>query len=274
MTLIGYPVLNNSGPEAYAGFSTAASRGILLNAPGSTNTKSGYTEVINSTDYDWGAILVSGRTNNGHTEHFFDVAVGAASSEDIIIPNLYVAGRDLQSLKTWCFPIGVPSGSRIAVRHQANSNQQAVVAINGLPLSQAMMGGFAKVDTYGANTGSTVGVDIDPGASAETKGAYSQITSSTSDDYIGFVLSLGISANTTAANFSNWLIDVAIGAASSEQIILPDLPMRSSAQEVVAFYTGFFPIGIPSGTRIAARAQSNITDATDRVIDMVFHGIR
>jgi len=36
---------------------------------------------------------------------------------------------------------------------------------------------------------------------------------------------------------------------------------------------GPFPVAIPSGSRIAARAQCNISDATDRLFDVAVYGV-
>jgi hypothetical protein len=36
---------------------------------------------------------------------------------------------------------------------------------------------------------------------------------------------------------------------------------------------GPLPVDIPAGTRIAARMQASITDATDRLMDVIVYGI-
>jgi hypothetical protein len=70
-------------------------------------------------------------------------------------------------------------------------------------------------------------------------------------------------------------MDVAIGASGSEKIILPNLFMttHTTSDEIAPSVFGPYSVYIPSGTRLAVRAQCSITDATDRTFDAMIYGI-
>ena len=57
------------------------------------------------------------------------------------------------------------------------------------------------------------------------------------------------------------LIDVAIGAASSEQVIVPNIYMPAAQTYQLTAGKCSFPLHIPAGSRVAVRAQSDIASA-------------
>ena len=66
------------------------------------------------------------------------------------------------------------------------------------------------------------GSTIDAGGTANTKGSYTQMVASTSRDYCALAWCMD-SLNVTPANTANFLVDVAIGGAGSEQVIVSNL---------------------------------------------------
>lgn len=100
----------------------------------------------------------------------------------------------------------------------------------------------------------TTGTSVAAHASANTKGGWVQISASTPIDADGFYLNL--LAGTVSRDF---LIDIGIGAAASEVVILPDLPMSSgTAGQATEVYV---PLRIARGTRVAARCQATAGSA-------------
>ena len=85
-------------------------------------------------------------------------------------------------------------------------------------------------------------------ASTHTKGTYSQLIASTSADATG----LYIGINNAAASGRSFLVDIAIGAAASEQIILANLLIDQPLRFVHSLQ---LPCLIPAGSRLAARCQ-------------------
>lgn len=92
-------------------------------------------------------------------------------------------------------------------------------------------------------------------AAAHTKGTWAEVVSSTEHEVNGvhiLISDTGLSGDTRRA-----LIDIGVGAAGSETVLVPNI--LSSAPVDFAFLAGnplFLPIRIPAGTRVAIRMQS------------------
>lgn len=242
---------------------------------GAAHTKGAYAQVVASTDIDGMLLLwfIGGNWDGFLRRHLIDIAIGGAGSEQIIISNYMfeVAGTALWGNIPILFPINIPRGTRIAARHQSD------VASSPLYISASIIapgfttpGLLGRCTTYGAVTATTKGTSIDPGATANTKGAYVQLTASC-DKIRELVLLFGMSQN--SVNEFNWYIDIAIGAAASEQVILSNIPARAIYDSFNPFSFGPIPISIPAGNRIAARAQCGVNTATVRIIEVELIGI-
>lgn len=100
-------------------------------------------------------------------------------------------------------------------------------------------------------------------ATANTKSAWVQLIASTARDYDLMVVDIQGVAQTSVVTYSA-LVDIGIGAAGSEGVILPNLwaPNRYTVNEPYVYQ---IPICVPSGQRIAARAQSAAANQTVNV---------
>lgn len=97
---------------------------------------------------------------------------------------------------------------------------------------------------------------ITSGATANTKGTYQTLHASTPYDCYGF--SLAIVNVFTAGAAINMLVDIAVGAAAAERVIVPNVLAGASGNATQGAYAPFFPIFIPKGTRISARSQDSV----------------
>jgi hypothetical protein len=126
----------------------------------------------------------------------------------------------------------------------------------------------SKIIAIGADTANTYGTTITASGSTNTKGSYTELTSSTSKAIKGFFITFhGQNALTRATGF--YLVDIAIGAASSEVDIVKNHPNAIRGEDSTSprpYISQFFPIPIPAGTRLSARLQSNVASATLGVI--------
>lgn len=105
----------------------------------------------------------------------------------------------------------------------------------------------------------TNGVAVTGGAS-NTKGSWVTLVSATDRDWYGFGLAVCGNATTAAGTDSGALLDIGIGGAGSEVVLLPDYLVGGRIGNTSAFLTLpsgyppiFIPLFIPKGTRIAAR---------------------
>lgn len=258
------------------GLDTANSSGTVITSGGTANTKGSYTQLVASTAFDYHAILVTAEYNSGGVNIMADIAVGAAASEQIVVPNLWKPKVDTigeRHATHILLPVGIKAGSRVAVRSMDGSG-----AASAWRCSMMGIGGDGIMHPGGSDvwaavdTGNSRGVLVDPGTSANTKGSWTQITSSTPCQ-TRFLAVIASNLNIISNTYDGWLIDLAIGGAGSEQIILPDWFMAGEPASDIARAMIVFPAEIPAGTRIAARAQSNDTTANRRELGVAVYGV-
>ncbi len=250
-----------------------ASRGTQVTAGATPHVKTAWTEVIASTSFDYESLLIELRSFTGG--HLLDMGIGSSGNEEVIIPNLLFAlagGGTTTSPVNVNIPIHIPAGSRISLRHQSTTNAGSFRALfKGFSGNFTANLGVNKIVAYGANTADSGGVVVDPGTTVDTKGSYSEIVASTGEDIRGFHIAFGDRHSTRAV--SGFLFDIAIGASSSEEIILPNYYFSTNTSETAAeWMSPFIPVHIPSGTRIAVRAQAETSSASQRLHDVVIYG--
>lgn len=240
---------------------------------GSANTKGSYAQITASSGFTCNLVslqVYGGITTSG-LQYLIDLATGAGGAEVVKIPDVLSATQGITSsvqkggLRQ--FPLAIASGTRIAARCACSTGS----ANMRLGVSLVAAGGVAGISTfvaYGVNTADSGGTAIDPGGVADTKGSYVQITASTSDviQWLAFQNTLG---GNTAPQTNSWYQDLATGAGGAEVVLIPDIPAfvesgnAANLPKMQPFLTY-----IAASTRIAVRASSNLTDATDRLIDV------
>lgn len=248
--------------------------GVAPNAGASANTKGAWSQIVASSPIDCQMAclqfmgVASTTTVDGIS---VDIGIGAAASEVVLIPdvmNWYGATVGLFiAVNHVLIPLVIPAGTRISARAQANIASPGTTMQVNLILFDSGFGvpeGCAGVDAIGFTAASTTGTSITPGATG-AKGSYAQLVASTSRDYCGFFF--GLNYSSTAGNR---IFDIAIGAAASEKIILPDLPAFN-------FYSTtrlpYFPVPVPAGQRLAARVADIKSGGNTTVSQLVAYGV-
>jgi hypothetical protein len=258
---------------AALGADAAASDGVLVDPGGVAHVKGSYAQISASTPFAASGVRIHMTPTFVDVTTLTDFAVGAAASEVIIMPDIHLSTRRSQGCEFYV-PLAIPEGVRLSARCQGSSQNDdlevTVDIIGGIFENASPM---QRMTAYGVDTSDSGGVSVDPGGSANTKGSYSQIIAATTSAHRGLLMAIGSQDNHIRLN-ATFLIDVAVGAAASEQIVIPDFFVFSS-QDNDCFIPNFayFDLGIPDGTRLAVRAQSDITDATDRLFDVVLYGL-
>ena len=120
------------------------------------------------------------------------------------------------------------------------------------------------MEKAGGSTTHGKGTAVDPGGTAHTKGSWVEIDASLAENYAGMDIQFDDGGNGAQA-LQDRLWDFAVGAGGSEKIIAPDIYQGVNASEAAYPSTLRIPAGFPAGTRFAARMQSSIIDATDRL---------
>lgn len=251
---IGYPLLGDA-----IGVSTAASVG--------TSLGTGYTELISSTVNDYEGFYVSCVRSNTASA-MASIGFGAAGVEYTVLSDILIPPGTQTSLNHTGFymPIQCNSGVRIAGLATAT----VIMALQGIRKGW-FNPGFSLATTYGS-TGAQ-GTTLDPGATINTKGAWAQLTASTTRAHKAIMILVGNNNNTTKTT-GGYLIDVGAGAAGAEYTFLPNLyaSVHAAPDIIGPRVFGPFPCDIPAGTRLAMRCQASISTASNRLIDAVIYG--
>lgn len=242
-------------------------------ASATVNTKGAWVELIASTAEDYDALLVSWAISASNISNLIDVGIGGAGAEQVIVDNLHTSIAN--SITEWfLIPKAIPAGTRIAVRSQSTTaSAQARAGVTGMKAGWFYPQGGGDIVTLGANTADSGGTQLDAGATANTFGAWVQLTASTANPIKAMALRTG-AINNAAATAGQAVLQIGVGAAAAEQGLFE-----------VAFNIGavgsnfgpmppvWFPVSIPAGVRVAARFMSTVTDATDRLMDVVAYGL-
>ncbi len=249
-------------------------------AAATDHTKGAWAQVTASTARDYDALLIALNVNSNAIGELFDIGVGGAGAEQVVVPDLLFAGLDRHALY-FLAPVAVPAGSRIAARMQATNagagtttGQVAVMGICGSFLSTPSA---ARIITLGITTASTKGTTLDAGASAGTYGAWTELAASSSADIAALALVAGNLQNTTPTDLglsTNSGLQLGVGGAGVETVICDGVPYTTSDTSQYGPLPGiWFPCSIPAGSRIAARIKMNTTDATDRKLDLAAYAL-
>lgn len=252
-----------------------------VNASASANTKGAWAELIASTSFPGSGLIVTiGYRNTANM--LIDIGIGAAASEIVIIGNLLASTMMLMGVVkagAMFFPIFIPAGTRIAARCQSDSTsyKNCGVAVQIVQGGFVYPSSFSRVLTYGANAATSRGVEVDPGASADTKGAWVEVTAATSDILKALFVRFGDGSSARGA-LKQGLLDVGIGAVGSEIVLIPNIFHILAYYSAAAYGIGpdcsiLFPVSIPSGTRLAVRASNQENNATYRKFDVVLYGL-
>lgn len=219
----------------------------------------------------------------GYTDtyrYLLDVGVGADGVEQVVVSNFaWSAAYGLTTAPTY-FPLALPAGEKLKLRMQSGSGSQRYcygqVTFVQAPFS--LQPGLQAAITLGADTGTSLGTALDPGGVANTKGDWVELSAATAADIRSLIVCLENGSTNFPESYAaqNWLVDIGVGAAESEQVIVANIPAgcHPSGDSIAMPIFGPVPVFIPEGTRVAMRAQCDITDATDRIIRAVLIGMR
>lgn len=256
---------------------TSTSFSVLPNACVTSDVKTAWLQMIASTPNDTNFIgidTVSFTTSPPAANmdgYSMDIGIGAAAAEKVIIPDLWFPlniSITKFSATVVPLPFTIKAGTRISQRVQSHftpaTGDDSTVYVN-LQLFDtgfAIPEGFGGIDTLGFVSATTTGTSVTPGN--QTMGSYAQIVASTSRDYSGIFASI----KHTAAFTQIRAYDIAVGAAASEQIIVNQIWFD---QEGSVGWTQFFPVQIPSGSRVSMRGYSQSSDVTAALV--VLYGV-
>ena len=258
----------------------AGATAISITPSGTVWANSSYIQVTASTDSAWvltGVVCAfpggSGLFTSGDFE--IDVAVGAVSSEVVIATlkgrfrnTLYIADPVMR------LPIpidAIPSGSRVSLRLRINDTDTTAWRFAITYLKKPIVGDVqttTKPSKVVPSSADVAGLTLS--ATTWANGPWNQLIASTATDIV--IVALIVPAD---VNSNHWEIDIGVGAASSESVVMTLKGVHSSGSlgsgpDYIVLQNPL--TGIASGSRVSARARcSNVASSATKSFAFVYH---
>ncbi len=109
-----------------------------------------------------------------------------------------------------------------------------------------------------ASSFQTSGTTITAHATSHTKGSWVELVASAPFDVTMLGVTMSASNHSSGTDTSQ-LTDIGVGANPNEKVLIANIPTGYSSLLITSARVAWFPIEIPSGTRISARMQAVIT---------------
>lgn len=237
---------------------------------GGTNAKGSWAQLGSSTlAHAAKGVIVHIKGVGNSFRHLVDIGVGTTGNEVVLLENVpWLFSNSATNVYRAYFPCDLPSGTQINVRAQTNQTGGGTLIV-GCHFLKAPMFPWAAgsiVDDYGASLADTQGTSVAAGAVANTYGSWTEITASTTRAYKGLILTPGYTAAGTTPKF---IIDVGVGSAGNENVILKEITGTRGADIGSPVGLTVLPCNLPAGSRVAMRVQSDVALASMR---MMFFG--
>lgn len=257
------------GRSETLGFTAGTTAGTTVTASATANSKGSWTS-LGQAGFEWNWLnLLMAQT--AVSDKIIDIGLSDNGTNWwVLAENIRLAGRkNADTIQSIALPLRVEEGMFVGVRCAASTGSHVLnVTITGTSVGLYGTPGYSRaVALYSA--ASSRGTAIDPGGTANTKGAWTQLTASTSQSIDTIYVMIGQNADVTRTATATASLDIGIGAASSEFAMIPDLFMRwTTTLDGPQINIGPLPCYIPSGTRVSARAQCTDITAGDRTLDV------
>lgn len=266
-----WPTRHVYNPRASGGLGMTS-----LSTSGTAHTKGAWATLVpgGTTTQATSWVYLNARTaaNTTDTSTIMDIAVGGAGSETIVLADLLLGFRPSGGL---LFPLHIPAGATVrarlaSIRTSISSAAYSLDLYGGEPDSGLSAPG--KITGYGVIPASSAGTTVTPNATIDVKGSYAQLVAATTAPIHGLLVLVQGSSAALATN-NTYNIDIAVGGAGSETIVVADHLVEVNALEEMRAYTHeFIPrsLSIPSGVRLSARCSSTVSSSA--AIEVAVYG--
>jgi hypothetical protein len=256
-----------------------AQGGVSITPSATAHTKGSWVELTAATLFEYSRVTVQINRTVSAANYHVDIGIGGAGAETVLIADLGFGGTATTTgwhATWWDFPIHVPKGSRLSSRCQSNiaSGTATIVSIIGIGESFRTASGFSQVLCLGAVSATTRGVPINCGAAANTYGAWAEVSAATPNNISAVSINLPYDLN-TAKTSGGYGLEIGTGTAGNEVAIFSGWTFYGNVTTDVFLPVSSptFPMFIPQGSRVSVRGRSSVTDATDRIFDVMLHGV-
>lgn len=254
----------------------------------SANTKGSWVNLMaggspavpSATSFAYEAITIDFGQNSTASPYLFDLGIDdGAGNIFVIAENLKFSCDKVANEMGFSLhlPLHVPAGSVLYGRCQCQTASASFfepdmwghdTGLGGVP-------GFSRCVALFTPSGSR-GVTIDPGTTANTKGAWIELISAAPNDIAAMFAMTGYGGDAGRTADATMLVDIGIGSAGNEYVVYPNMLICWGATRDGPANCPMVPpfaANIPAGTRVAARAQCSINTSGDRLIDLSVYGL-
>lgn len=257
------------------GANTGTSQGTTLTASGTANSKGSYV-LLGTTGFTWNHCSLSLEGGSASADFLVDVAIDdGGGNKEIVLADIRMPNRPSANATpiTLPLPLHVPSGSPLYARCSASTASATMTAtIAGFSTGRGGAPGLQRCLAL-FTPATSRGVQLDPGATANTVSSYVQLTTGVSARVLEWFAILGTAGQTTRST-AHWLMDIATGAAGSEEVVLSvafSVGVSSTTQGPVLI--GPYPTDVLASTAWSARAQCSIISSPGRTFDLCLYGL-
>lgn len=238
---------------------------------GAANTKGAYATISAALPFSAAAIVVSVGSKSATGDYLLDIAIGAAASERIVIPNLSVTGP-AYSAGFYYFPVRLPGGVRLAARCQSTTASATLgVFVTVIGSGFLDLPGFNRVEALGASTADSGGTGLTNPTVINTFPAWIQIGGATSFRYQWIVMAIGNQNIGSRTSGQRFLFEAGVGAGGAQRALLPAVPLGTPTGGLVPSSSYGFPCDIPAGSALWGRYSS--AALTTLGADMFLYGV-
>lgn len=257
---------------------SASSRGITVSAT-TANTKTGWTNLGATTNFDWEQMhVVLGGATTVTANLTVDIGIGTGTGSFVLIQDLrFDTTRVADSGQSNYFvPVHVPKGSQLSARVSGSvASSQIDITLIGSSRGLRGMPGYSRAFAISTATLSR-GITLLATTGTNVEGNYSVLTTNCprfADAIFGHV---GLAADVTKTVRMSWLIDIAYGTATGAVFnVIEDIYFRSETtlDTLCDSIFGPFPVSIGNTFAVQARAQTTSTATADNTLDIMLYGL-
>lgn len=228
------------------------------------HTKGDWQEICAALDMDMSGFCMF--LKEADARQMWDLGIGASGNETVVLANGGGSIEDQGNVSNAFYvPLALGAGTRLAMRTQSNATANSLNGFITCFPSSFDFPGFHRTETIGADTSVSRGQEVDPGATPNTKGAWVELSSSTSFSAKWVIVWYTYPIGGAIASAIG-LLDIGIGAAGNEEVILPDYTFfHTEVYDIRGPRVISLPLSIPAGSRVAVRIQSEETDSGNRL---------
>jgi len=245
---------------------------------GANGALSSWSELVTSTSVDFYGFYYEWLTHNrSGINYSFDIGIGTSGSEQTLVSEVNLpmySSNYYYGYGMWLyFPFFIPSGSNLHGRGRSSySSSEAGIygSIHGVvdnPFNHFLA---SKSQTLNVDTSNPVSRSLDPGATADTWGSWTDVQDgplALNAKWL-FISSNGLSD--TLRSTALWRVQLGVGSSGSEQPIVEFNLRCHSSGDMINPPFRWMPVNIPSNTTLRHRAMCNINTTGDRLVGVSY----